>query len=142
MKIRIKISLVIVWIVVIFSFSLQPGSESGELSNGLLDFILNIFTNANNFKTHNYDTYYILGTIIRKMAHLTEYLILGILVYVLFNNVINTIILGVLVAIIDESIQLFVPNRAGLFTDVLIDICGMLIGMFAIKLFIKKVVLK
>ena len=44
--------------------------------------------------------------------------------------------IGILVAVLTEIIQKFVPGRSGEFTDVLIDISGYLIGMAIIYLII------
>ena len=75
--------------------------------------------------------------IVRKGAHFSEYLILGFLTIVallprlavpLFPAVL-TIIIWVAVPSIDEFIQLHVPGRAGMVTDVLIDMSGFAVGM-------------
>ena len=43
-----------------------------------------------------------------------------------------TLIHGLMVAIIDESIQLFVPGRSGLITDVFIDFSGVITGLLIV----------
>ena len=42
---------------------------------------------------------------------------------------------GLLVAAIDESIQLFTPNRSGELRDVLIDLLGVILAVVVIILF-------
>ena len=70
---------------------------------------------------------------IRKLAHFMEYFVLAILVLwatkdtPLFSNRLLTILLFmVLVPIIDETIQIFVPGRVGAIQDCIIDMCGYL----------------
>lgn len=77
--------------------------------------------------------------IVRKLAHLTEYALLGfllmltVLVYTerLLPRIACPPILGLVTAFADEWYQLFVPGRSGQLTDVLIDFCGILSGVAA-----------
>lgn len=73
---------------------------------------------------------------IRKLAHFSEYALEGILaVFFLWAYGLSTgryacpgILLGLLTAQIDETIQLFTPGRDGAVTDVWIDFGGFLCG--------------
>lgn len=84
--------------------------------------------------------------LIRKTAHITEYLILGILLINVLKDynklsiklVIITIIFCFTYAISDEVHQLFISNRSGKYTDVLIDTSGSIIGCFIYYLIFKK----
>lgn len=73
--------------------------------------------------------------VVRKTAHFTTYLILGLLVFNLckYNNVKNIIKISLLVCILyactDEIHQLFVDGRSGEIFDVCIDTVGSLIGI-------------
>ena len=78
---------------------------------------------------------------IRKLAHFTAYLILGVLVYNLllcyFTNkksLILSLIICLLYAISDEIHQMFVPGRAGQIRDVLIDFSGTTLGVISVWL--------
>ena len=82
---------------------------------------------------------------VRKTAHASEYFLLGILaslsLFVWFKK--NKIILlfagfaiSVLYAISDEIHQMFVPGRAGMFTDVLIDAAGAMTGVILLLIII------
>ncbi len=134
----IKIILLVLWISVIFSFSLQQGSYSSNTSNTVLDTILKcLFIDVNNLKANNINLYYNLGTIIRKCAHMTEFAILSILSYLVFNKYIITLLFSILIASTDEFIQTFIPQRAGLFTDVLIDSVGICFGLLFIFIILK-----
>ena len=83
-----------------------------------------------------------LSFIIRKLAHFTEYFILGLLLYRVYMShvkgyfLLTTVVMhGLLVAAIDESIQLFTPNRSGELRDVLIDLLGVILAVVVINLF-------
>lgn len=70
--------------------------------------------------------------IVRKLAHFSIYLLLGILVFSLFKEykyynykgIIYSIIIILLYAISDEVHQLFIPGRSSEVRDVLIDTIG------------------
>ena len=121
----------IVWMVIIFYLSAQPAEQSSELSTGimhvLLKFMENIVVIDEGFFHH----------IIRKGAHLSAYLLLGILTMFAFEHRINrnivqmavSLLIGVLYAASDEVHQLFVPGRSGEIRDVGIDAMGVLLGL-------------
>ena len=73
------------------------------------------------------------GTL-RKLAHGTEYLILGVELSLLLRPVPRRpgsllILCGLSAALVDETIQLFVAGRAGAIRDVWIDLGGFLTGI-------------
>jgi len=133
MKKAFKWLMVIIWMVVIFLFSNEPAVVSDEKSR----FVIYIFK----FIGLNLDS--ILGElsnfIVRKAGHITEYLILYLLLMNAFKEYCNTvksmyISFAVLVcyASSDEIHQLFVPGRAGRVSDVIIDSVGGIIGIIGI----------
>ena len=63
--------LLISWLLIIFLFSNQTGPESSNVSNGILKIIEDII--------HIPLTSNVASFVIRKLAHFTEYAILGIL---------------------------------------------------------------
>lgn len=81
--------------------------------------------------------------VLRKVAHFTEFCTLGMLFSWLARMTckerwlkrLSPLASGVLVACVDETIQLFVPGRAGLLTDVGIDTLGCTLGIVLITLF-------
>ena len=81
----------------------------------------------------------LLETIIRKFAHLFEYIILGILMinclrcYSIKNYIIISIVLCFIYACTDEVHQLFVPGRNGNVIDILIDTIGSFCGILIYK---------
>ena len=67
--------------------------------------------------------------IVRKLAHFTEYFILGGLLYLdwrLLNRgrVILPLGAGLIFAAADEYLQTFIPGRSGEILDTLLDFCG------------------
>lgn len=123
MKKVIKLLLIILWLLVIFIFSNQDGTTSTALTNGVLEKYL-FFIDSD-----------VLFIIIRKIAHITEYLILGILVFSFVNEfkIDRKIIISLLICLIfsslDEFHQLFIPGRTGKILDVFIDMIGVLLGI-------------
>ena len=110
--------------------SLMPASISSRQSGLIVNILYPPFKNLIEVDKFS--------KIIRKLAHFTEFMLLGIIFSLYYlNKGINkyylvTIIHGIIVAIIDETIQLFIPGRAGLITDVLIDTLGLIIGVIII----------
>jgi len=108
------------WILVIFAMSLMNGEQSGQLSSGLLYTIQQLLSQIGiNFT--------ISGWIFRKLAHFTEYAILGYLLNKSTANLKQLLIFAILVIICDESLQSFTPGRVMAITDMLIDFSGILL---------------
>ena len=118
--------LFILWLVLIFYFSNQPGSVSSDLSNNVLKTILNHLTVSN---------FNVLAGILRKLAHFTEYFILSILTLNLLKQYYEiearefmlVMLFCFFYACTDEFHQLFVENRGSSFLDVLLDYTGSLL---------------
>lgn len=132
-KKNINIILLIIWMIIIFIMSSFNGESSGNQSNFIVNIISQIFSISN----INY-----LSFIIRKLAHFTEYFILGILVINNFKKINKKIIFGsiifcMLYAFTDEFHQLFVSGRSGQIIDVLIDSFGSMCGIYGYLLFKK-----
>lgn len=75
-----------------------------------------------------------LGTwdlVLRKLAHVVEYAILGALLQRALGRVAPAFALGVAYAVSDEFHQTFVPGRSGTPLDVLIDSVGVALGVLA-----------
>ena len=107
-----------------------PASISSKESEGVLQFVYGFFKLFGLERDSA-------GLVIRKVAHFTEFAAIGGLLlscaycfdrrrphrfyaYVLFA--------GLLAAVIDETIQLFVEGRAGMIVDVWIDLGGVVFG--------------
>ena len=134
----IKIILVLLCMFTIFSFSSDNGGESTNKSDRTIVKIYQFITNK---KLNNSEKQYVIDkyvTPVRKGAHFTIYLILGILVISLIKeyrmidikSLIIAIIFCFLYACSDEIHQLFVVGRSGEVLDVVIDSIGSFIGIF------------
>lgn len=119
----------------IWDNSMQNGGSSDGFS---LFFAENFAPIVNKLGFHG--NIWTLNRIVRKLAHLTEFTILGGVLYTIlrryitYDTVIKTIGLGVLIAGLDEFIQLFSPGRSSQFSDILIDTVGVIIGILVVKL--------
>ena len=119
----------------IWDNSMQNGGSSDGFS---LLFAETFASIANELGFHG--NIWILNRIVRKLAHLTEFTILGSLLYTIlrryitYGTVIKTIGLGMLIASLDEFIQRFSPGRSSQFSDILIDTVGIVIGILVVKL--------
>ena len=119
----------------IWDNSLQNGGTSDGFSLIFAKWIAPI---AN--KLCFYGNIWALNRIIRKLAHLTEFTILGGVLYVVlrryieYGTVVKTIGVGIVIASLDEFIQLFSLGRSSQLSDVLIDTVGIIIGISVVKL--------
>lgn len=140
--------LVILWMGIIFYFSSFSGDDSGNQSRGLISTTIGKIVLVFDKDISEEDLTKIVDKLdhpIRKCAHMSEYLILCILLCLLvscYNFEYKRILLlafitCVLYSISDEVHQLFVFERSGQVTDVLIDSIGSGIGLFIYNLFNK-----
>ncbi len=139
-RICIFLILTISWMIVIFMFSNSPGDESGQTSREVGRLFCRIFVPGYEemmFEEQE-ELALLLDHPIRKLAHFTEYMILGVLMVGIpqFTEKADywkrgLIIWGIacLYAISDEVHQLFVPGRDGALKDVLLDCSGALVGV-------------
>lgn len=125
-----------IWIlpVLMISFiwdnSLTVGSASGSFSKEVAMFLLNIVEKTG--FTISFDTFHFY---VRKLAHFSEYFLLAMLVCsaaniapIIKRKRLQPLPFWILVPVIDETIQLFVPGRCGALTDVCIDMTGFFFG--------------
>ena len=125
--------LCLIWMTVIFAFSSQPVVESAALSGGIVKEIL-IFIGIDVDNPDNEMLVHFLDQCIRKMAHFSEYAVLGALLVNTFRLsgciyfYIPPILCGMVYAISDEVHQIFVDGRGAAVTDVMIDSGGAAIG--------------
>lgn len=131
------------WMVVIFMFSAEPDTESSELSGSVsyrIVSVVNTITASHWDEKELLDKAELIDYPVRKCAHMSEYAILTLLDFLTFSFLHGRgrflIPIGVtfLYACTDEFHQLFVPGRAGRFTDVLIDTTGGIIMLLFIAL--------
>ena len=118
--------LALFWMCVIFAFSAQEKEESGEVSEAISYRMVNSTGILFHLHLDEEQIREIAGAIentVRKAAHMTEYGILSILFYIWLGK------WQFRVRKRDEVHQLFVPGRAGMISDVLIDSAGAVSGI-------------
>jgi VanZ family protein len=133
----LAVAMTLAWVVQIFWLSSESFSSvhSRSMLLGLLNG-LHVGVSAKALDT--------LNLALRKLAHVVEYGILSILLYLTFLSCIRfrwqahlayRCILGAAAyAILDEFHQLFVPQRGASVIDVLIDVTGAVCGMLVVYL--------
>lgn len=136
---KIRMLLLIIWLIVIFVFSQESGIKSTDRSIEIASTIVNDYnTNGeNNIKDEQTNIIKKYELVIRKGAHLLEYIILGILMIIVVKDykkltikVCLLVLLGsFLYACSDEIHQYFVPGRDSSYIDILIDTVGSFIGI-------------
>ena len=121
----------------IWGQSMLPRSASADESNVLMRRMKPILDPKNRADDDIFHHY------LRKTAHFVEYAALGFCMCGFFRKLewkrnavrtVVTIISPILAAAIDETIQIFTPNRGPQFSDVLLDSCGALCGIGAFLL--------
>lgn len=127
----------VVIMAVIFFFSAQTGDESTVLSDGVI-------TAAAGEENVGGE---LLTVIVRKSAHFLEYAALGAAVYFGMRwagtdkrqgkRLLLSTAFGGLYAVSDELHQYFVPGRACMAMDVVIDTCGAAFGAVFMFLILK-----
>lgn len=153
-KIRSNVAgvMAVLWMTVIFAFSAQPKEASSAVSGGISDQILSMsgwLLHLNIDEEKLRWIAYILERIIRKGAHMAEFGILALLLYIWigrwqmahWRRYWIAASAAVFYACTDEFHQLFVPGRAGLVSDVLIDSAGAVLGL-AFFLLLWKLIVK
>lgn len=128
-QIRICKVLILLNLCFIWGNSLLLGELSGALSDWVRQLLETVFP-GDGVETPG-------GGLLRKMAHFTEFASLGLLLSLTFRlsqkKTWHALFWGVLAACIDETIQMFVPDRGPALLDVGIDSCGVLTGILLMQ---------
>jgi VanZ family protein len=116
----------------IWSNSCLSREESGAQSGRITAFLLGILDPNGRIPVENFHHF------VRKMAHFTEFAALGACLSWRFGMLEkrkrSALLLGFGAACVDETIQLFVPDRGPGIMDVAIDTCGVAAGMILLLL--------
>lgn len=132
----------------IFLFSSQHAEESSHLSNIFVQILLQVREKLGVFpQVTDVSLLHLFSTLVRKGAHVTEYIILCISFLTAFwvsgirgkGRNIASFVLTFGYACTDEFHQLFVPGRSCQFRDVCIDSAGALIGVLLFSLIKHKI---
>ena len=127
--------LLVLNLALIWGNSLLNGAESGQMSGGIMAFVMELLRIPESASE-------LVHLIIRKLAHLTEFACLAAQISwhlrLVKEKRVHQILLAVLLtmaaALVDETIQLFTPDRGPSLTDVWIDTLGAALGMTAVQL--------
>lgn len=130
---KIKYVILIFWIVLIFCFSSQVAEKSQNSSRDLSNKVLYFISEVNpNYKGNQE----FLNKNLRKLAHVFNYMILGIVFSLVMYSrgkstlemLLFSLIFCFMIASIDEYYQNFVHGRDGKIQDVMVDMIGSTIG--------------
>ena len=143
-KIIIRMLLILAIVInciTIFKFSAEKSEKSDQTSGKVINTIieLNPKTRSLSQEEKEKEKQKII-TPVRKTAHFTIYLSLGVWTYLLFKTfkgkeklkVLGSVCYAFLYACTDEFHQRYVPGRSGEFRDVCIDTCGAIVGVLII----------
>lgn len=142
--------LAIVWMCVIFAFSAQGKEESGAVSESFTYHMVSSTRTFFHLDLSDARVKEIADAIegfVRKMAHMTEYGILSVLLFIWLGQWEMSFLrrggtasgAAAVYAATDEIHQYFVPGRAGRFSDVCIDTMGAVLGIVVFVLLVKAV---
>ena len=116
----------------VYLFSAQSGERSSNLSQEALELVRRLLPGVYELLARGGRPEFAL----RKLAHLSEYALLGLIVYALLRKklsplpaAVTALVLCVGFAITDEWHQLYVPGRDGNIRDVFIDSAGSSVGI-------------
>lgn len=144
----IYLTLALFWIALIYYFSNQS-SEKQDITYWIHTYLpeetwrpqlswIQFYYNGKEISIQHIGYLNFVGFMLRKLAHLVEYSILGFImirVLVLFFSPLVSIVLtlgcGCLLAALDEFHQRFAEHRTPLVLDVVLDMIGILIGLIA-----------
>lgn len=128
---RIIFTVALLWcIAYIFRNSLQTGAESSLRSQAVMRAVNDLLAHLR------------LGPLsehtIRKLAHFLEFALEGFLLMLCLRVYTHhfvrhmswPLLAGMTTALLDETIQLFTPNRTSMVTDVWLDMTGVVAGLF------------
>ncbi len=122
---RLGVALLVCNLIFIWGNSLLPGEVSGAFSDGVKALLEQLLPGDGLGDSG--------GGLLRKAAHFTEFTLLGLclgwLCGMLGKKKYWPALWGVAAACVDETIQIFVPDRGPGIRDVCIDSSGVLAGL-------------
>ena len=135
--------LTLAMMLLIFFFSTESGEASDERSGIITEPIIRLtYTDYDRMNPHEQQIIYDnVSLVIRKLAHFTEYAMLGILLRLCLESWFGhrvrsewtlawiSLAGGAFYAATDELHQILTDGRSGQFKDVLLDSCGVLLGV-------------
>ena len=134
-RLNIARTLLICLLVFIWGNSLMPGEISGAISDWVKELLAKFLPTGLEEEDDG-------GHLIRKLAHFTEFACLGLLLTWLFGMMgekkghlfCMPLLFGMMAACMDETIQVFTPDRGPSPIDIWIDTCGVAAGIMILIL--------
>ena len=134
-RIKLPILCTMLWLCVIWGHSLQPAAVSSQESGAVLAALSQLLEML-------HLPLFLTEFVVRKAAHMTEYLILALLLAWTWSRrglrgIARWAVVGALslsCAFLDETIQLFVAGRTGKVADIWVDLAGAAIGLLVWQL--------
>lgn len=145
-SITIESAVLVWWINLIFGFSSEVGPDSSEKSGSILVFLVNLINPSLDVTLDNYQNLAALENsekILRKLAHMFEYGVLALLLWLIIRNLvclwkmkrehafaddcyiyIVTEVIVLIIGAFDELNQTHVSGRYGSWVDVIVDGVG------------------
>lgn len=136
----INLILIILWMIIVFSFSSEIGEKSSGTSGKVTKKIVSVLKVTEGCSKKDEEiVIHNIEHIVRKIAHYSIYAVGGFLIYCEMNTfkistgfkMLITQLIGSIYACTDEMHQLLVPGRSGEIRDVIIDSFGIFAGMIA-----------
>lgn len=128
----ISLILLLAFTALIFSFSLDSAVESDAKSEDVTRFLQTVC----DFLKLDIE---MVNGVIRKVAHFVEFAILGALAYICSRafgyGASPAMLYSIIAATVDETIQIYSPERFSSTEDVLLDFSGALFGILIVFLF-------
>ena len=132
-------ALTVTVMTLIFFFSTEPAEQSDRTSGRIAMLVIHaVYPEYDRYpEKEQQKVYDDIQFLVRKAAHFTEYLVLGIMIRLCIESwfgkkrFLNTTswVYGTLYACTDELHQLLTDGRSGQWQDVLLDSCGVLAGI-------------
>jgi len=128
----IKLILIVLWMGLIFSFSMDTGDASANKSGSIVIQVGEFISHHKYSEKEKERILNIYETPLRKSAHFFVFLVLEFLLLWFFmefhplsaKDIIYSLLIVSLYAASDEIHQMFVLERSGEIRDVIIDVCG------------------
>ncbi len=124
---QVKVHLLITVLIMLFIFwqSAMPAEASKQESGFIVSWLAQWLQADED----------LVSFVVRKSAHFTEYLILGVSLFLTVRDLRKRAsfwipwVIGAVYAVSDEVHQYFVPGRSCEVRDMIIDACGVLVGV-------------
>ena len=129
-KYRLFFALSLLWLAFMLSQSALPATVSHQESIGILSGLRSLFP-------------WLSHTLLRKLGHVTEYALFGLLLGLCLHyrgrfSLLRGLAFSLAAALLDETLQLFIPGRSGEIRDLWIDLGGAAVSLLLLFLLCRR----